>query len=317
MESALYRDDVSPQDPYPVFSDEKYTDVNFYGEHPTIHHLLTELMTDCKPHDIRLVYIACAWLVAHRGHFLSEVDRDNVENVCDFNAVYDELMDHFTQNGMNKPWQCGALDFAGVMQQKEGVTQKEKDFYNLLFNGKKPKDDGQEACMCSRSRLIKLLCGGKVTADNLFCTDAYSDVPSFSLGMGDDELSVVLRELGDDAELVVRAKAVFDWAALVDVLAGKSTISEAKVFVYEQHKRDLKALKAFIRKYRADRYSEVFRVAGKDKKNYAAYSHNFKSVNLKDLKDSKLPSASKEDFSKYLISVVKGIKCDECDQPFY
>ena len=127
MESALYRDDVSPQDPYPVFSDEKYTDVNFYGEHPTIHHLLTELMTDCKPHDIRLVYIACAWLVAHRGHFLSEVDRDNVENVCDFNAVYDELMDHFTQNGMNKPWQCGALDFAGVMQQKEGVTQKEKD----------------------------------------------------------------------------------------------------------------------------------------------------------------------------------------------
>ena len=41
----------------------------YVTNYPTIHHLIVELMENAEPHDVRLVYLACAWLVAHRGHF--------------------------------------------------------------------------------------------------------------------------------------------------------------------------------------------------------------------------------------------------------
>ena len=54
----------------------------------TIHHLIDELMYSAEVHDVRLVYLACAWLVAHRGHFLSQIDKQNIDAVTDFSAVY-------------------------------------------------------------------------------------------------------------------------------------------------------------------------------------------------------------------------------------
>lgn len=45
-------------------------DSAYNKRYPTIHHLLCELMEDETPHDVRLVYLGCAWLVGHRGHFL-------------------------------------------------------------------------------------------------------------------------------------------------------------------------------------------------------------------------------------------------------
>ena len=77
-ESALLRAEVDPEDRYIVFNEKDFTDKDFYEKYPTIHHLILELMTDDTPHDVRLVYLACAYLVAHRGHFLSEVSKDNV-----------------------------------------------------------------------------------------------------------------------------------------------------------------------------------------------------------------------------------------------
>ena len=66
-ESALYREDS--QFRYSVFEDKNYSDRDFHKQYPTIHHLIDELMYSDEKHDIRLIYLACAWLVAHRGHF--------------------------------------------------------------------------------------------------------------------------------------------------------------------------------------------------------------------------------------------------------
>ena len=93
QESALFREDVDSGDRFIVFNDEEFTDQDFYERYPTIHHLICELMNDEQPHDVRLVYLACAYLVAHRGHFLNEVNKDNVEEVLDFHKVYDKFLD--------------------------------------------------------------------------------------------------------------------------------------------------------------------------------------------------------------------------------
>lgn len=56
-------------------------------------------MTGTQPHDVRLVYMACAWLVANRGHFLFDIPVDEVARILDFNAVYQEFCDYLTELG--------------------------------------------------------------------------------------------------------------------------------------------------------------------------------------------------------------------------
>lgn len=86
QESALYPEDKSEK--YSIFSDGDYTDINYHTDYPTIHHLIYELITSRKPHDVRLVYLACSYLVSHRGHFLSNIGVNELELFTDFQTVH-------------------------------------------------------------------------------------------------------------------------------------------------------------------------------------------------------------------------------------
>ena len=57
--------------------------------------LICELMENEEEHDIRLVYLACAWLVAHRGHFLSQLSVDNIDSLIDIESVYQKFLHFF------------------------------------------------------------------------------------------------------------------------------------------------------------------------------------------------------------------------------
>ena len=57
---------------YPTSDDQKVRlfktwaeQKDYVNKYPTIHHLIKELMENDEEHDVRLVYIACAWLVAN------------------------------------------------------------------------------------------------------------------------------------------------------------------------------------------------------------------------------------------------------------
>lgn len=95
-------------------------------------------------------------------------------------------------------------------------------------------------------------------------------------------------------------RSIYDWAVLADILADGSCISEAKVAVYERHKADLRLLKDLIAQYRPEKYREVFRDT--DKSNYAAYVYH-----TDEKECDKFKKKNKEDFSKYILGIVKGI----------
>ena len=71
-ESGLKRDQAIS--PYSIFDDEGFTDRQFYTNYPTIHHLLKELLSE-PTKDVRLLYVAVAWLITNRGHFLDGIPR--------------------------------------------------------------------------------------------------------------------------------------------------------------------------------------------------------------------------------------------------
>lgn len=312
-ESALYREDKTRQERYGLFCDEEYTDMMYFKEYPTIHHLIVSLMDSEKVHDIRQVYLAVAWLVAHRGHFLSEADKDKVESVLDFTAVYKGFLGYYRDNLYEMPWECEDIrKFQDILLMKTGIRTKEKVFYELLFGGRKPKE--KEDVIISVSAVLRLLAGGTVNCKELFCQQDYEENISISFRRSQEEFETLLAGLEEEADFLIRLHNIYDWSLLYEASGGDACISRTKVKVYEQHKKDLQGLKKFIRKYLPEKYNEVFRQAKGGLNNYVAYSYNTSSVSRVD---EKFKKCEKEDFCGYLKKTVRNVSCDEEDREFY
>lgn len=307
-ESALFREDTSGRDTYIFFQDENYTDKEYHKEYPTIHHLIKELMEDPTLHDVRLVYLAVAWLMAHRGHFFSEVDKDNISALLDFDLIYEKFMELF----LVPPWVCHDRErFKSVLLSHQTVKNKERKFWDLLYNGKKPKTE-EEDCI-SKEGIIKLLSGGSVEAGKLFAQKEFQEKISISLKKSEEDFQLILDEMDEkDSEYLIRLRTLYDWALLVDSLHGCSSISEAKIQDYVQHEVDLKMLKNFVRKYCLTEYAAIFKNA--EKENYASYVYNIsKGKRTKEYKKK----ITQEEFCDYLKKKLKDIQIEEEDQEIY
>jgi len=306
-ESSLFRDEVNYQ--HTLFNDDDYTDVEYYDQYPTIHHLISDLMNNKESHDVRLVYLAIAWLVAHRGHFLSNIDINNIDKVKDFGEVYAKFINFFEFGFYDKPW--GEIDtdeFGAILKSKNSITIKNKLLTELLFGGEKPSKEATDGFPFNREAMVKLLAGGTCKLKDLFNEEAYEEFGSVSLNMDDDKLGEIADNIGDDFELIESMRLLTDWAMLVDILGDGNSISEAKVEIYNQHEKDLTELKRFIKKYIPEKYDEVFRALDKPN-NYVAYSYHVEGMsNTKPKK-----KANQEDFCKYILGLIKTIDIDEDD----
>ena len=310
-ESYRWREDV--QDRYVFFNDEEYTDVQYMGEYPTIHHLICELMNNKNPHDVRLIYLACAWLITHRGHFLNNLNVEKLDEIMDISSVYQNFINYFTENGYRRPW--GEIDVSAlseVLKQKTGVTVKNKELQNILLEGKKPEKSGTEEFPFSQDSIIRLLAGGQCKLKDVFCKEEYLDLGSVSLGMDEEKFGEISGNIGEDYDLLIALRGLYDWSVLADILNGHSeTISMAKVQIYEQHGKDLQILKYFVRKYVPDKYNEVFRKAKAD--NYVAYTGHMDKDTASQIKKK----AKAEEFSKYVLKLMSPIKPEKTDLQSY
>ena len=86
-ESRLHMEDKQVQEKYPLFTDDSYSDINYYKQYPTIFHLRKDLMENPKEHDIRLIYLAIHHILKNRGHFLIDGD---LSRATEFGAVFEQ-----------------------------------------------------------------------------------------------------------------------------------------------------------------------------------------------------------------------------------
>ena len=296
-ESALFAEDKT----VPLSNDEWYIK-EYQKKYPTIHHLIYEIMMTDEKYDIRLIYLACAWLVAHRGHFLNDIDGESVEDLTDMTPVYAEFNQWFIDNGYAVPWECDINAIKNIISKTGRISDKEKEFYNLAFGGKKPADDADEYPF-SKSAMVKLLCGGTVKAEKLFIADDFECVTGGSITLSKpDELEALIDGLGEAADLLIRMSKLYDCAVLSKILSGETSISNVKIKEYNQHKDDLKELKYIIKKYCKDQYDNFFR----SDKGYSLYVSNFKSSSVKGSEKS-----NKEDFYKEVKAILGRINTDD------
>lgn len=301
-----------------LFCGGNITDKEYYRDYPTIHHLILALMMGTAPQDVRLVYMACSWLIAHRGHFLFDMDAGQVDKLLDFSKVYNEFIAYLNEIEYPLPWPESVQpeQVLQIMQRKTGVKGKKDTFKAELFEGKRfPK---QEEEPYSVEQLVGLLSGGSVKLAALF------GEPELEVSLnlcGDDEMfAQALAGLSEEqAEILNYLRKMSDCARLLATMTfPKDTplpcISAAKIEVYEQHKRDLEYLKKFIRTYHPEKYSDVFRKAVEG--NYVAYSKHLSTLK-KTGRPAKFKWADKGKFCDYLKKILKDTPVSEEDRPGY
>lgn len=314
-ESALLPEDCEIRKHNTFFDDENYTDKDYFKEYPTIHHLICELINNPEPHDIRLVYLACAYILAHRGHFLLEVDKDNVSQVLDFKKSFDDFISWFDSRGIDRPFNCDNSELGEILKKKISSTSKENELKKLLYGGKVPAEE--EDYPIKLSLLIKMLAGRKVSLSEMFKKENYKNLEKDKVSVSSADFTDTLEELysqldDGDADLLAYIKAIYDWSLLIDNLNGRKLISQAKVDIYDTHHNDLKQLKYICRKYLThQQYIDIFKTAG-DKANYVRYTYNVTSVK-KPFPD-KFKKCTQEDFCKYIKKMIDGIKPDDGDR---
>lgn len=293
-------------------------DREYHGKYPTIHHLILELMTSHEPHDVRLVYIACAWLVAHRGHFLFDIAPDHMDELLDFATVYSDFCQYLLDQGYTLPWEgtVAAEDILDIIQMDTGVTRKKDAFKSRIYNGKKISKETTEEFPYNREAIVTLLSGGTVKPGILLENDAYAEVDSVSLQMGDEDFDRIISELGDDGELLLKLRSMHNCARLIATMTQKREqdpvcVSSSKVAIYEQHRADLKLLKRIVKRYCPQSYDEIFRSTQSG--NYVSYTRNTKSCPEPD----KVKGANKDVFCDYLKKKLKGLKVSAADKKQY
>jgi len=78
----------------------EWLDREYNRRFPTVHHLIMELINEENSNtDVRHLYLAVAWLVAHRGHFLSDISCDKIRELYDIKPLYSAFIGWFGENG--------------------------------------------------------------------------------------------------------------------------------------------------------------------------------------------------------------------------
>ena len=248
-----------------LFCDSGFTDKDYYKAYPTIYHLRQALMTKDGPFDVRLVYLAVHHIIKHRGHFLFDsfaAGPDGLPGSGEaFAVLRDACMDIM---GLEIPDTEEAAVAAILTDRRMGVNGKSRA---LLEHLPQPKEKPVK-------ELAKLLAGGKAGLDALFGDESLKEPDKKKLGLGDsdydDKSDEIAAAVGEDRfELIAAAKRLYDWALLAELMGGSRTLSDAKVRIYEKHKKDLARLKALLRPY-PKLYSAMFRSA--DAESYGAYT---------------------------------------------
>lgn len=285
-DSRLHLDDKRDKAVYNLFVDKNYTDKDFYQQYPTMYHLRYALATQAGPFDVRLLYLAVQHIAKHRGHFL--FDNLDASKVNDFNAVFSEVENYVRDEMGIEDWSCQNIDeLAKVLCDVNlGRTTKQKAMQSLL-----PAQTKQQKA------IIQLFSGGKAKLAELFVDEELDECEKKSVSFQDDDLNefepVLTAALGERYEGLLRFKAIYDWSLLAKILhldtskkdeGEQHLLSECKVQVYEDHKRDLAVLKSMLKG--KPLYNKIFRQDGDI--SYEKYAKGIKGRNqidfCKDLK---------------------------------
>ncbi len=295
----------TPELPYALFVDSDYTDKDYHKQFPTIYHLRKYLMETDETPDVRLVYLAFHHMMKHRGHFLFS---GNIEAIKNFDETFSQFIQALRDEELDFNLELGKDEFAMIEEvlcdREHTKSDKKRNLIKQL--------GATTAC---EKAILTLITGGTAKLSDIFNDSEMDNFErpklSFSDSTYEDYEGVIEGDLGEQFEIVQWAKAVYDWSVLVDILGNHTSISEAKIAIYEKHKQDLAYLKKLVKEnLDTEVYRTVFVKTESNLCNYSAYVGMTKKSGVKQELEGK--RCDKEQFYNFLKKeVINAISDDE------
>ena len=247
---------------YPIFAtleEEK----EYHKEFPTIYHLRKYLADSKEKADLRLIYLALAHIIKYRGHFLYEdtfdIKNNDIQKIFNgFISIYDNTFEGSSLSGQNAQVEAIFTDKISKSAKRERVLKLFPDEKSTgLF-----------------SEFLKLIVGNQADFKKHFDLEEKAPL-QFSKDTYDEDLENLLGQIGDGfADLFLVAKKLYDAILLSGILtvtepSTNAPLSASMIDRYENHQKDLTALKQFIKNNLPEKYDEVFSDQSKD--GYAGY----------------------------------------------
>lgn len=268
-ESSLYSEDKSDSAcKYSLFNDADFTDKDYLKKYPTVYHLRNELIKSTDYHDPRLVFLALHHIVKSRGHFLFEMEvGDDYKSISE---IIDELNFVLTDRFDTEIAFSDRERFIDILTEESlSVTAKKKALKECVVYEKTDEDS------VNIFALTDALAGATVKLADLFCDDQLKEVEKKSVCLKADldvDFDLLSEALGDSVDLIVSMKSVFDSARLSQIRNNREYISEAKIDLFNENKRDLSALKSYVKENAKGKYKHIFSEKANKLNNFAAYS---------------------------------------------
>ena len=250
-ESQYFIEDKTIKNKNTLFMEKNYTDQDYHMEYPTIYHLRKALIdNEESAFEIRKLYLAISHILSHRGHFLFEGElSDNL----DFDDIFNEFIKYLNEE-LNIDFKIKSS--ASLQAIKEILTDK-------TLNRTKKKEKLSELLEEEKNKIYqeiwKLLVGNEAKMSTIFDDKEYEEAKiAFSKGNYDEKEEEYESILGEKILFVQKAKAIYDWMLLQNILKEDKYLSYSKVKLYNEHKKDLKILKDVLKNLDKKIYREVF-----------------------------------------------------------
>lgn len=290
-DSFFYEEDKRIKQKNTLFNDENFKDKDFHKKYPTIYHLRYDLMNSKEEHDVREVYLAIAHILKNRGHFLFE----NFEVEESGKGNNQDNLKELIRNFENYISTLEDLDFE--------IKDIDK-FCDVLLDSsirRKDKETNLKSLVNGKDKVvIRLLIGFETQLDKIYINNEAivenKNKINFSDSKYDEKYFELESILGDEIELIDRAKEIYDYVILQKILKDSNSISESKVKSYAKYKEDLIKVKYFIKKYFGDEnYKLIF--------NSVEYRKKVLEIKESKFKELKIENEDKE-ISDYIINSI-------------
>lgn len=277
-DSFFYEEDKRIKQKNTLFNDENFKDKDFHEKYPTIYHLRYDLMNSKEEHDVREVYLAIAHILKNRGHFLFE----NFEVEESGKGNNQDNLKELIRNFENYISTLEDLDFE--------IKDIDK-FCDILLDSsirRKDKETNLKSLVNGKDKvIIRLLIGFETQLDKIYINNEAivenKNKINFSDSKYDEKYFELESILGDEIELIDRAKEIYDYVILQKILKDSNSISESKVKSYAKYKEDLIKVKYFIKKYFGDEnYKLIFNSVEYRKKVLEIKESKFKELKIED-----------------------------------
>ena len=313
-----------------LFNDPNFNDKAYYEKYPTIYHLRNELMNNSETKfDIRLIYLAIAHILKHRGNFLYEnlkIEDNKIDFKTlikeDYKIIFEQLgkevKEDFIDNITNKT----IIDF----NNKHKKTDKKEFLQDEIFS----KDlINEEDYQVVKNVYIPLLSGSDLKLDtlikikNVLDEDTYDeledDIKKIDLTFSKEEFEdnydkvMKLAFLKDDNkkyfELIKNFYHIYNNLSLNKLLNDSSSISESMIKKYELHNSQLNEFKNYLKDNNLNNtYYEIFRKEDDKTNNYVKYVGS----NSLNGNTSRFSKCKIDDFYDFLKKIIKK-DCNEED----